>query len=90
MFGFNKATLLAILSLSLSSAILHYSHSTHLNVEEKDTRRFLSSGRTLLKTALSSVLKILFESPLSGESMKTISCFAAFGLAGINFAEVDR
>jgi len=100
MFGFNKATVLAALSLFLSAAIFHY------GVEEKDTlgkiimneNRLLGKNRpqgkrslllSAARTILSSILKFLFESPLSGKNVKTLSCFAAFGLAEVDFADTD-
>lgn len=108
MFGFNKVTLLAALSLFLFSAI-----TLHHGVEEKDTQILQPSYKStrpsiiqkiskhqnpsrrlgivsIGRSALSSILKFLFESPLSGKNVKTLSCFVAFGLAEVDFAKTEK
>jgi len=45
---------------------------------------------TAVNTVLSKILKFVFESPFSGANTKTLSCFAAYGLAGVDFSKPDR
>lgn len=74
-------------SSSSSSTTTQHTKTRKRNAVETQQRHLIVSDA--VNTVLSSFLKALFESPLSGATIKTVSCFAAFKLAGVDFTQID-
>lgn len=97
MITFNKSKIIAAISLVVGSVVFYSSSSitNNNNMKEKivtttkyEERRHLVSDS--MNTILSSLLKVLFESPLSLAPIKTASCFAAFYFADVDFGNTAR
>lgn len=81
-----------ILPLSLFLFILAFivSNDIHAEIIKLDKRRLLSPLESLTNVILSKILRTIFYFPLSGATVKTYTCFAAYGLADVMLGVVRR
>eukprot|EP00594_Rhizosolenia_setigera_P003398 CAMPEP_0178942804 /NCGR_PEP_ID=MMETSP0789-20121207/2210_1 /TAXON_ID=3005 /ORGANISM="Rhizosolenia setigera, Strain CCMP 1694" /LENGTH=232 /DNA_ID=CAMNT_0020622279 /DNA_START=71 /DNA_END=765 /DNA_ORIENTATION=+ len=66
------------------------SNDIHAEIIKLDKKRFLSPVQSMINALLSKILKNIFYFPLSGATVKTYTCFAAYALADVRLGAVER